>query len=252
VEKLYISYDLLIRMQNSGIARKKWYSTNMRLTKQAIKQSVNEDQLIVQAISNMQELQRAGNMLTKRLREWYAWYYPELVRRVESNEKFVDMVLVEKKRESSMGADFKKHDVAQMQLLAKEIKVLQELQQKHEKYLETVMRAYCPNVLYLAGTTLAAELIHLAKGLKHLAMLPASTIQLLGAEKALFRHLRTGARSPKYGILFAHQYVQTAERKLRGKAARMLADKLALCARIDYFKGEFKADMYKKDLEGKL
>ena len=85
-----------------------------------------------------------------------------------------------------------------------------------------------------------------------LALLPASTIQLLGAEKALFRHLKTGARSPKYGILFEHQIIQKAQRKNRGKAARMLADKLSLCARLDFFKGEFKADQYEKEIEEKL
>ena len=82
-------------------------------------------------------------------------------------------------------------------------------------------------------------------------MLPASTIQLLGAEKALFRHIKTNAKSPKHGIIINHQFVQKAQRKNKGKAARILADKLSLCARLDYFKGEFKGEEYKKELERK-
>jgi len=91
--------------------------------------------------------------------------------------------------------------------------------------------------------------MELGKSLKHLAMLPASTIQLLGAEKALFRHIKTGSRSPKHGIIINHSIVQKAKRNEKGKAARMLADKLSICAKLDYFKGEFKAKEYKKELE---
>ena len=114
------------------------------------------------------------------------------------------------------------------------------------------MTKYCPNLLELAGATIAARLIELGKGLKHLALLPASTVQLLGAEKALFRHLKTGSRSPKYGVIINHPLIQKAPRDKRGKAARMLADKLSLCARLDFFKGEFKALDYRIELEGKL
>ena len=85
-----------------------------------------------------------------------------------------------------------------------------------------------------------------------MALLPASTEQLLGAEKALFRHLKTGSRSPKFGVIFSHPIIQKASRKQKGKAARILADKLSLCARLDYFKGEFKAKEYRKEIEGKL
>ena len=117
---------------------------------------------------------------------------------------------------------------------------------------QSVMEKYCPNLLELAGVTIGAGLIELAKGLKHLALLPASTVQLLGAEKALFRHIKTGSRSPKHGIIINHPFVQSAGRELKGKAARMLADKLSLCARLDYFKGEFLAPMMKKELEAKF
>ncbi|MBS3126754.1 hypothetical protein J4228_01165 [Candidatus Woesearchaeota archaeon] len=228
-----------------------FYTKNLQLTKQAIKNSVNEDQLILQTIGNISELDKVSNILVKRLREWHSWYYPELSENVSSHEKYIDLVL-EGKRNTTMGADLGEEHVEEMMLLAKEIRTLYDLRKKHEKYLEQIMKPYCPNLLELAGATIGAKLIELARGLKRLAMLPASTIQLLGAEKALFRHLKTKSRSPKYGVLFQHPFVQKAQRQERGKMARVLADKLSLCARLDYFKGEFKAPEYKKMLEEKI
>jgi|SaaInlStandDraft_4_1057021.scaffolds.fasta_scaffold21434_2 nucleolar protein 56 len=228
------------------------YTKNVAITKKAIKESVNEDNVIVQTISTMTEVDRTINLFTKRLREWYSVYYPELSQEVSNHQKFVDMVLTQKRPKETMGADLSNKDVTEMKRLAKHIQSLFQLRYEHETYLESIMKTYCPNITELAGVTIGAKLIELGKSLKHLAMLPASTIQLFGAEKALFRHLKTGARSPKYGIIYEHQLIQKAKKSLRGKIARVLADKLSLCARLDYFKGEFKAKEYKKDLERKF
>lgn len=239
---------------------KEFYKENLKLSKESIKNSVSEDLLIIQAISNMGELDKINNILIKRLREWYALHFPEFEHLMNNQEKFVDS-LIEKDREGlmiefnineTMGADLAKLHLEEILLLAKEIKQLQLLRKKHENYLEKIMKKYCPNLLELGGITISAKLIELGRSVKHLAMLPASTIQLFGAEKALFRHLKTGARSPKYGIIYEHQLIQKAKKSLRGKIARVLADKLSLCARLDYFKGEFKAKEYKKDLERKF
>lgn len=254
-----------IHLVLEALKDKKYFSVlvekNKELTKKAIKESVNEDNLITQTISNITELDRAGNLLVKRLREWYGLYFPELSEKIQSHDSFVEVVILYKSKKELakefsvkdlMGADLSKADVEEMLLLAIQVKALYEVRKQHEVYLERVMKQYCPNILELAGTTIGAKLLELGKSLKHLAMLPASTIQLLGAEKALFRHLKTGSRSPKYGVIFQHQLIQQAPKKIRGKAARMLADKLSLCARLDYFKGEFKAPEYKKQLEEKL
>jgi len=235
-----------------------FYWNNLELTKKGIQSGVSEDVLIIQTISNIQEVDRMGSMLAKRLREWYGWYLPEL--RIENQEKFVSLVVEKGKKElmkelgveESMGGEFSSLDVEEMKLLGKEILKLLELKKKHTIYLEKVMKKYCPNLLELAGATIGAKLLELGKGLKHLALLPASTVQLLGAEKALFRHIKTGSLSPKYGVIVNHPIVQNAKKENRGKAARQLADKLSLCARLDYFKGEFKAKEYKKMLEKKF
>lgn len=236
-----------------------FHQENLKLTKLAIKNSINEDQLIMQTISNINELDKINNILIKRLREWHSLYLPELSKAVADHEKFLELtnkaktvLLKEFKIAETMGADLEKRDVEQIKLLAAKLAEIYELRKQHELYLQSVMEKYCPNLLELAGVTIGAGLIELAKGLKHLALLPASTVQLLGAEKALFRHIKTGSRSPKHGIIINHPFVQSAGRELKGKAARMLADKLSLCARLDYFKGEFKAEEYKTELEAAL
>lgn len=229
-----------------------FYQKNLELTKSGLKNAVNEDNLIMQAIANINELDKIANTMSKRLREWYSLYYPELSEEIEDHEAYVELVLGQERAQETFGADLDTLDVDEMKLLAERIISIYELRKQHELYLQKIMTKYCPNLLELAGATIAARLIELGKGLKHLALLPASTVQLLGAEKALFRHLKTGSRSPKYGVIINHPLIQTAKRDKRGKAARMLADKLSLCARLDYFKGEFKAPDYRKDLEGKL
>lgn len=239
-----------------------FYQKNIQLTKTLIKQSVAEDQLIMQAIANINELDKSNNLLTKRLREWYGLYFPEFCKEISNPEKFVELVAEKSKKElmkeidfdetESMGAELEKIHVEEIILLARGILNQQQIRKKHEAYLQKVMQKYCPNLLELAGATIGARLIELGKGLKHLAMLPASTIQLLGAEKALFRHIKTGSKSPKYGVIINHPLIQKAKKIDKGKAARMLADKLSLCARLDYFKGEFKAAEYKQELEEKL
>ncbi|HII72111.1 TPA: C/D box methylation guide ribonucleoprotein complex aNOP56 subunit, partial [Candidatus Woesearchaeota archaeon] len=82
-----------------------------------------------------------------------------------------------------------------------------------------------------------------------MALMPASTIQLLGAEKALFRHMTTGAKPPKFGVIINHPLVTKAKKPDKGKVARTMADKISLAAKIDFFKGEFKGDDLRKELE---
>lgn len=253
-------YSLVLAMLKDKRYFPSFYQQNLALTKEAMTKSVHEDQLIIQTISNISELDSVTNMLSKRLREWYSLYYPELSHQITANDIFVKLILSKNKTELmkelhqkySMGAAIDKIHHTQMLHLAQQIANLYALRQNHEDYLENVMKKYCPNFVALAGVTLGAKLIVMAKSLKRLALLPASTIQLLGAEKALFRHLRTKAKSPKHGIIVNHPLVQKAARQERGKAARRLADKLSLCARLDYFKGEFKGEKYRMELEGKL
>ncbi len=234
-------------------------SQALALTKTAVRNSVNTDLFIMNTINNIEELDKTINLLVKRLREWYELSLPEISRSITDNEVFSRIIQEKTKKQllgelhlkehESMGAELKKDDMDEIMLLAEHIQDAYALKEYHTVYLESLMKKYCPNVLELCGATIGAKLLEMAGSLKRLALFPSSTIQLLGAEKALFRHLTRHAKSPKHGLIVTHPIVQSAQRKDRGKAARALADKISMCARLDYFKGAFKALEYKKALE---
>lgn len=230
------------------------------ITKQKLKQAVTEDQLIIQTINNIEDLNKTINTLAKRLREWYELYNPEFSESVQDHERFVELIMkkdkgqllkeLKLKPEETMGADLKERDVKPIIALAKQINDLYKLKDVQTKYLEERMDKVCPNMNAITGALIGAKLISLAGSLQRMAELPSSTIQLLGAEKALFRHL-TNKKSlpPKYGVLHEHPLIAKAKKKEHGKIARKLADKISLAVKVDYFKGEFIGDKLKMDLE---
>ena len=240
--------------------RSLYHQANEQITSTALKATVNEDFLIIQAVGLLDEIDKTGNILAKRLREWHALSYPELENKTQDHFFYARLIHEKTNQEiekelhipNTLGHELSEVDQAPIKLLAKQVIELFELRKQTENYLKEVMIKYAPNMSELAGTNIAAKLLMHARSLKHLAMLPASTLQLFGAEKALFRHIKTGARSPKYGIIINHPIVQNASKDDKGKAARLLADKLSLCARLDYFKGEFKAPEYRTEIETKL
>ena len=229
---------------------------NLELARKAVKESVNHDIYIINAINNIEELQRIINTLIKRLREWYSIYLPELDKQVQDNEAFVNLIIKKDKKalmkelkvKDSMGSELKKQEIEPILSLANAVDSLIKEDNKLETYLETSMKAHCPNLTILAGSLVGARLLRGAGSLKKLAMMRSSTIQLLGAEKALFRHIKTGAKPPKHGYILQHQLVQRTKKADKGKAARALADKIFLAARMDYFKGEYIGDKLLKEL----
>jgi len=235
-----------------------FHTNNLLYTKVLIKESINDDILIMQTINEMDDLKRAINMLGKRLREGYAWYNPEFENSIENHEKFLELILIKSKKELlqelkvdfSMGADFSKEDIQSFELLARQIQSLHELKEKEWTYLDKLMKRRCPNITAIAGPVIGAQLLEQAGSLRGLVLFPASTIQLLGAEKALFRHIKTGAKTPKYGYLREHPLVQEAKEK--GRAARILADKIAIASKIDFFKGKFIGNELRKEVEKKI
>jgi nucleolar protein 56 len=212
------------------------------------------------------------------MREWYGVHFPELDRLIEKHETYARLVVnlgdksnftleaLEKEdipkakaeaianvAASSMGADVAEADLAQIQALSRDVLELYELRKGMESYLDKTMSEVAPNTQALVGSLLGARLIAVAGGLRNLAMRPASTIQVLGAEKALFRSLKTGARPPKHGLIFQHTLLHDAKRWQRGKIARALAGKLAIAIRTDAFgSGRYVGDSLKADLEKRL
>ena len=253
-------------------------NVSLELAKLRIKgASEKRDLIIAQGIQTLDDLDRTVNLFMGRLREWYGVYFPELDRLIEKHETYARLVLtlgdresyktralekenipkeraqlVAKAAESSMGADIAEQDLEQIQALARNVLEFYELRKNMENYIDRTMEEMAPNVRAVAGALLGARLIAIAGSLRTLAMRPASTIQVLGAEKALFRSLKTGARPPKHGLIFQHTLLHDAKRWQRGKIARVIAGKLAIAARADAFGGHFIGDKLKADINKRL
>ena len=222
---------------------------NILQTKKKIKESVSYDQLIINSISTIEELDKIINSLSMRLRDWILLTNPELESKTSDHIKLAKKILELEFKETEMGAKLTIKDETRIKELASSILNLEQLQRNQEKYLREIQEQHTPNIQDLAGTMICAKLLREAKSLKKLAMLQSSTIQLLGAEKALFRHLRTKARPPKHGFIVNHEVVQNSKDK--GKSSRALADKISICSRLDYFKGERLGQKYLEELTQK-
>ncbi len=239
-----------------------FYKKNLELTKLDVKNSVINDLLIIQAINSVDELDKAINILVKRLREWYELYNPEFSRAVESHEKFVQGLLENEKEEllkklnvkksDSIGADLEQENIETIRSLAHQIYDLYQLRKNQVSYISNLMDNLCPNLKTVADVLVGAKLIEHAGSLKRLSEMPASTIQILGAEKALFRHMKTGAKPPRHGVIVGHSLIAQAQDRMHGKIARSLADKISIAAKVDYFQGKFIGDKLRKQLEEKF
>lgn len=250
------------------------HEITMELSKLRIKRATEKrDLLVIQAVHSLDDLDQTLNLFASRIREWYGIHFPELGRLMDKHETYAKLVYLFGRRDnftaerlekeglpkskisqiieaakSSMGADLEDKDIEQLRKLSKQIIQLYELRASMEKYIEELMEEVAPNLKALAGPSLGARLIALAGGLENLAKLPASTVQVLGAEKALFRALRTGGKPPKHGVIFQHSLIFRAKKWLRGKIARALAGKLSVAARTDAFTGNYIGDKLKEEL----
>ncbi len=230
-------------------------------SKKAVASSVTDDNLIVQTSSSISELEKAMSLIVKRLREWYELYCPEASKLVPEHEEFIAEILSSTKADlikklkvkNTMGAELEKKDVDSILSFAATVKGLYDKRKELSAYLEILMRKHCPNLAALAGASTGAELLVHAGSLQRLAMLPSSTIQLLGAEQALFKHLKDKKeRPPKFGVIHGNPLVSAAPRNRQGRVAKLLADKISIAVRVDFFKGEFIADRLLKEVEERL
>lgn len=225
-------------------------------SKSKMKKSVDKDKIAAQTISAINDLDEVVNEFSERLREWYGHYYPEL--KINSNRKYAEKVSEIgfredfKKFNGSMGLDLDSSDVKAVRSFAEQLTEIYETRDELTDYLEDLMEGVAPNITHIIGPKLGAGLISLAGSLEKLSKMPSSKIQLLGAEKALFRHLHGGGKPPKYGIIFTHRYIQNTPDGKRGKVARAIASKLMMAARTDYYTNQFKGEKYKEELEEKV
>lgn len=239
--------------------------------------AAKRDLYAVQAVRAVDDIDKTVNLFAGRIREWYGLHFPELDRIVEKHDTYARLVAdlgprsnfteenLEKEgipkekiqqiasaARKSMGANFPEEDLDWLRSFCKDTLELFRFREKAEDYVDSVMKGAAPNTTAILGPLLTARLMSIAGGLENLAKMPASTMQVLGAEKALFRSLKTGARPPKHGVIFQYASIHQSPRWQRGKIARALSGKLAIAARVDAFGGDFMGDKLAKDLEKKI
>ncbi|KKA31166.1 hypothetical protein TD95_002283 [Thielaviopsis punctulata] len=218
------------------------------------------DSMIIHAVKHLEDLDQALNVMAMRTKEWYGWHFPEMSRHIADNVAYARVIIETGTRDSfatadlttvlpepmaeavkaaaeiSMGTDIDKDDMENIKLLARQVVTYSEHRIELATYVENRMRAIAPNLTALVGYLVGAKLIAHTGSLLNLSKSAASTIQILGAEKALFRALKTKHNTPKYGILYNSSLVGQAPMKYKGKIARMLAAKTALGLRVDAMK----------------
>ncbi|NWF95384.1 MAG: C/D box methylation guide ribonucleoprotein complex aNOP56 subunit [Candidatus Thorarchaeota archaeon] len=231
------------------------------LAQQTITRASEErDILTKQAIDAIDELDKAINIIAMRTREWFSMYQPALDRLVEDNEVFSRLVTNVRTSEnvdldalremgltaeladavvsssvSGTGGTLSEQDLEAIRTLAETVENMYRSRRRLEEYIQTMMKSIAPNITALVGPVVGARLISLAGSLKDLAARPSSTVQVLGAERALFRSLKTGTDPPKHGVIFQVADINAAPYWQRGRIARALAGKLSIAARIDAF-----------------
>jgi len=231
-----------------------------------VKFNVNRvDNMIIQSIALLDQLDKDINTFSMRMREWYSYHFPELSKIVPENYTFAKVTQVIQNRKeltdekvamleeivmdsaraqaiisaakSSMGMDIGSVDLMNVEIFAKRVIALVEYRKKMAEYLTSKMEGIAPNLATLIGDQVGARLIAHAGSLTNLAKAPASTVQILGAEKALFRALKSrgNSKTPKYGLLFHSTFIGRAGTKNKGRIARYLANKCSIASRIDCF-----------------
>lgn len=232
--------------------------------------SQSPDMHIIQAIRTIDEIDKTINAYNSRLREWYGLHFPELENIIDSITVYAKIAHLGRRSDvsaeslsslgvdasstqtvsllasQSRGGDITDENLAMVHKIADHITNLAAQRRELEEHITHEMNETAPNLSVILGTLIGARIMSRAGSLSRLARMPASSIQVLGAEKALFRSLKTGARPPKHGMLFQHQLVHASPRWQRGKMARAIASKAAIAARVDMYGGELNRTLLEK------
>ncbi|MEM0349585.1 MAG: hypothetical protein QXD24_05335 [Candidatus Caldarchaeum sp.] len=277
VERMLVDVEAALEPAEAEKLRELVREVTLALARQRIMAEAGRRDLhIVHAVRVLDDLEKTRNQLYVRVREWYGVHFPELASIVTEVDDFLELAAVPVLRHSfdeevvskilgpalaarvveaagkSVGGSLGPRDAAMLSSTASLGLEVSRLAEKTAEYIRELMASEAPNLSAVAGPVLGSRLISLAGGLERLARLPASTIQVLGAEKALFRFLKTGRGSPKHGVIFQHPLIHTAPKWQRGKIARALATKISIAARIDYFSKEDRGAQLREALEKRV
>lgn len=229
------------------------------------------DYSVIQAVNALDEYNDVINRLYEKLFTWYDLYFPELKEinlSIQEYAKFVSVYdfekphipdnlskkqsIISKLLKNRIGAKPDPVTLGTLQKIAKDLFSLTETRDNIEKYIENTTKKMAPNMCAIVSPIIVARLIKHAGGLKKLALEPASTIQVYGAEKALFKHLRTGSKPPKHGIIFQIPEIAKSPKPIRGKISRLYANQLSIAAKADAFTHHDISNQLKEEIKKRL
>lgn len=276
-EPSVVDLESYLSREEAELFRSLVRDVSTEMARQAIAAEAGRRDLhIVHSVRALDDLEKTKNQFYVRVKEWYDVHFPELSNIVSDIDDFLELVSqpllrdeIDQKALSkvlksedaakvvdaahkSVGGTLSKKDAAALSSLAGPGLEVSRLAEKMSEYIRELMASEAPNLSAVAGPVLGSRLISLAGGLENLARLPASTVQVLGAEKALFRFLKTGRGAPKHGVIFQHPLVHSAPKWQRGKIARALATKISIAARIDFFSKEDRSTVLRESLEKRV
>ena len=249
--------------------------TFLKKAKEKVREAFKSRDMIIGSVSrSIEELDEVIHLMGERLEDWYSIYFPEI--KPDTHVKYANLIIaVDKKNidkdlllkilgpkgseevlrkiEKSLGADLGAEDLGEIKECARMILELDNLRNRYEKYQDKLAQEICPNIAHIAGSDIAGKMIAHVGSLKRLAFLPASTIQVIGAEKALFKHLKNRRiPPPKHGIIFQFAKISGAPKVIRGKLSRVLANAICTAAKADYITKNYIAEQLKQKMDQRI
>lgn len=238
-----------------------------RITSEKIRKSVKtNDVMIVETINSLEEIEDSTGKLIERLREWCTPYLPEM-EKLTNHELYARVIATQTSRKNIIDSgilenthvrlsenyevDIEESDLKIIKTFADSLYSLYLTKKDLEEYIDEKIKDVAPNMYDVAGANLSAKLIAHTNGLENLAKLPSSTVQIIGAEKAIFRHLKTGENPPKHGLIFQHPGIRGSNWWVRGKLARTVASKITIAARKDAFSNDYDPNL-KAELDERI
>merc|ERR1712061_135519 len=231
-----------------------------------------DDSMVIQAIYLIETIDKNIKKFTTKIREWYGWHFPELDRIINTDEQYIKVILLLKNKNkiskdlissittiinngdkvkeiisslrASLGYSLASLDMMNIDNFAKQIIQMMDYKNTLHSYLRSKMTAIAPNLTALLGEILSARLISYSGSLRNLAKFSASTVQILGAEKALFQARRTKKNTPRYGIIYNSPFISKVKDGKKGRMSRILASKCSIASRVDSFMDDYSTDAF--------
>jgi nucleolar protein 56 len=229
--------------------------------KEELRKDVPRDKVVVRAVKYLEKVSSDLDEEIQVFRDWYGIHFPEFVEQIQDNDHFLKLLSnglertdvngFESLAKESTGSMLVDEDLEALEVAFEDLKDKYQMREELESYIEEVVEDEMGNLTAFMEPMLVAKLLAHAGSLETLAKKPASTVQMYGAEKALFRYLKGEGTPPKHGVIYEHRFVNSLPEEKRGKMSRFMANKISIAARLDYYGGDFKGDELREEITGK-